>query len=139
MRLNSAIPHQRATKPRRRAFTLVEVLVATLFMVVVIPVALNGMRVAALAGEAAQRKLVAARIANARINDLRVENLLLNGGQRGLVQEDGVAYNWFQTTEFWTADPASRLYVSTVTVQYNVAGRLCSVQLSTLVPPLVTQ
>lgn len=129
--------NHRASKPG--AFTLVEVLVATLFMVVVIPVALNGMRVAAMAGEAAQRKLVAARIANKEINDLRVENLLLNGGQRGIVYEDGVAYSWSETTEFWTVDPTSRLYASTVTVQYTVAGRPCSVQLSTLVPPLVTQ
>ena len=37
-----------ATEPARRAFTLVEVLVAMLFMVVVIPVALGGMRVAAV-------------------------------------------------------------------------------------------
>ncbi len=123
------------TKRRRRAFTLVEVLVATLFMVVVIPVALGGMRVASLAGESAQRKLVAARIANTKLNQLRVENQLANGGQRGVVQEDGVSYAWSQQTEFWTADPMSRLYQSTVTVEYNVAGRRCNVQLSALAAP----
>ena len=124
-----------ATEHRRAAFTLVEVLVATLFMVVVIPVALGGMRVASLAGESAQRKLVAARIANRVINDLRVENLLLNGGQHGVNLENGVSYNWSQQTEYWNGDPMSRLYMSTVTVQYNVAGRHCNVQLSVLVPP----
>jgi type II secretory pathway pseudopilin PulG len=129
------MPNRRATKTRRAAFTLVEVLVATLFMVVVIPVALGGMRVAAVAGESAQRKLVAARIANSKLNDLRVESLLLNGGQRGSVLENGVSYNWSQQTEFWNGDPTSRLYVSTITVAYNVAGRHCSVELSVLVPP----
>lgn len=131
----------RANKPARRAFTLVEVLVATLFMVVVIPVALGGMRVAAVAGESAQRKLVAARIANKEMNELRVENLLRNGGQRGYVVEDGVNYNWSLSTEIWTGDPMSQgqLFISTITVQYNVAGRPCSVQLSSLVPPLVVQ
>ena len=124
-----------ATEHRRAAFTLVEVLVATLFMVVVIPVALGGMRVASLAGESAQRKLVAARIANTKLNDLRVENLLLNGGQRGVVQQNGVVYSWSQQTEFWNGDPLSRLYVATITVYYNVAGRNCNVQLSVLVPP----
>lgn len=129
------MPNRRANKTRRAAFTLVEVLVATLFMVVVIPVALGGMRVAAVAGESAQRKLVAARIANSKLNDLRVENLLLNGGQRGSVLENGVSYTWSQQTEFWNGDPTSRLYVSTITVDYNVAGRRCSVELSLLVPP----
>ena len=124
-----------ATKARRPAFTLIEVLVATLFMVVVIPVALGGMRVASLAGESAQRKLIAARIATRVINDLRVENQLLSGGQRGSVLENGVSYNWSQQTEFWNGDPTSRLYVSTITVAYNVAGRHCSVELSVLVPP----
>jgi competence protein ComGC len=122
---------------RRRAFTLIEVLVATLFMVVVIPVALGAMRVASMAGEAGQRKLVAARIATKVINDLRVENLLQNGGQRGIVQEDGVAYTWSQASQFWTVDPLSQMYVSTITVEYKVAGRRCNVQLSTLVPPAI--
>jgi type II secretory pathway pseudopilin PulG len=127
--------NQTDTKNCRRAFTLVEVLVATLFMVVVIPVALNGMRVASLAGESAQRKLVAARIANSKINLLRVENQLVNGGQRGLVTEDGVSYSWYQQTEFWPGDPMCGLYVSTITVEYNVAGRRCNVQLSALAAP----
>jgi competence protein ComGC len=131
------MPDPRAIKCRRRAFTLIEVLVATLFMVVVIPVALGAMRVASMAGEAGQRKLVAARIATKVINDLRVENLLQNGGQRGLVQEDGVAYTWSQTSEFWTVDPLSQMYLATITVEYKVAGRRCSVQLSTLIPPAI--
>ena len=118
-------------------FTLVEVLVATLFMVVVIPVALSAMRVASMAGEAGQRKLVAARLATKIINDLRVENLLQNGGQRGVVYEDGVSYSWSQSSEFWTTDPLSRMYLATITVAYNVAGRHCNVQLSTLVPPAI--
>jgi len=110
-------------------------------MVVVIPVALGGMRVAAVAGESAQRKLVAARIANKEMNELRVENLLRNGGQRGYVLVDGVNYNWSLSTEIWTGDPMSQgqLFISTITVQYSVAGRPCSVQLSSLVPPLVVQ
>lgn len=104
-------------------------------MVVVIPVALGAMRVASMAGEASQRKLVAARLATKIINDLRVENQLLNGGQRGFLQENGVSYTWSQKSEFWSADPVSRMYLATITVEYNVAGRHCDVQLSTLVPP----
>jgi competence protein ComGC len=119
---------------RRSGFTLVEVLVATLFMVIVIPVALGAMRVAAMAGETAQRKLVAARIATREINELRVENLLLNGGSRGVIYEDGVGYTWSEKTEFWSGDNYSRMYQATVTVNYSVAGRRCEVQMSTLIP-----
>ena len=119
---------------RRAAFTLVEVLVASLFMVIVIPVALGAMRVAAMAGESAQRKLVAARIATREINELRVENLLLTGGSRGVVTEDGVSYTWSEKTEFWSGDSYTRMYQATVSVDYAVAGRRCEVQMSTLVP-----
>jgi type II secretory pathway pseudopilin PulG len=128
------MPNQRATKPGRGAFTLIEVLVATLFMVVVIPVALSAMRVASMAGEAAQRKLVAARVATKVINELRVENQLMSGGQRGVFLENGVSYVWSQRTEFWNADPLSRMYVATITVEFLIAGRHCEVQLSALAP-----
>jgi hypothetical protein len=110
------------------------VLVASLFMVIVIPVALGAMRVAAMAGETAQRKLVAARICTREISELRVENLLLNGGNRGVVTEDGVSYTWSQKTEFWSGDNYTRMYQATVLVEYFVAGRHCEVQMSTLVP-----
>jgi Tfp pilus assembly protein PilV len=135
MKFHLAMPSHRANRRCISGFTLVEVLVATVFMVVVIPVALNGMRVASLAGESAQRKMVACRVANTSLNRLRVENQLINGSQRGVVTEDGIPYSWSQQTTFWTGDPLSRLYVSTVTVHYDVAGRHCSVELSTLAPP----
>jgi type II secretory pathway pseudopilin PulG len=127
------IPDPRANRARG-GFTLVEVLVAALFMVVVIPVALSGMRVASVAGEASARKLVAARIGTKIINDLRAENQLLTG-QRGLVRENGVAYTWSLKTEFWSVDPLSQMYMATVSVDYSAADRLCTVKLSSLVAP----
>jgi len=112
----------------------VEALVAMMFMVVVIPVALSGVRVAGLAGETAQRELVAARIANKVINQLSIERQL-QSSQRGVVQEDGVDYTWSVQSEFWNEDRNSLMYMATVTVYYKVAGHLCNVQMSTLVPP----
>jgi type II secretory pathway pseudopilin PulG len=125
----------RASNPARAAFTLIEVLVATLFMVIVIPVALSGVRVAASAGEASQRKLVAARVANKVINELRAENQLQNGSQHGVFREDSVDYTWSQQTAFWTGDPSSQMFMATVVVEYKVAGARCTFNLSTLIPP----
>jgi len=133
MTLKPTIP-----KPRiysRGGFTLVETLVAILFMAIVIPVALDALRVASLAGEAGQRRVVAARIANRVLNDLKVENQLQSGGQRGVVQENGVAYSWTEQNSFWSQDPASQMTLATVSVQYSVAGRPCTVRMSTLSPP----
>ena len=135
MTLNSTIAEAGAFRRRRYGFTLVEALVAMLFMAVVIPVALSGVRVAAQAGETAQRKVVAARIATREINMLRIENQLM-GGQRGVVTEDGIPYTWSQQTEFWNGDSLSRMFLCTITVSYNVAGHNCNVQMSTLVPPV---
>src|ERR1700683_344341 len=58
-------------KRKRRAFTLIEVLAAMLFMAIVIPVAMEGLRMASLGGEVAQRKMVAARLASKIINELK--------------------------------------------------------------------
>jgi hypothetical protein len=63
-----------------------------------------------------------------------VENQLQGGGQRGVVQEKGVAYVWTEKNTPWTQDQMARMVLSTVSVQYNVAGRLCNVELSTLTP-----
>ncbi len=134
MTLTSIIANPGASKRRRRGFTLVEALVAMLFMAIVIPVALAGVRVAGQAGESAQRKLIAARIATRVINKLRIENQL-TGSQRGVVTENGVDYTWTEASEFWSGDRTSLMYLATVTVSYKVAGHLCNVQLSTLAPP----
>ena len=50
-------------------FTLAEVLAALLFMAVVIPVAVDGLRVASRASVLGQRKAVAARIAESVLNE----------------------------------------------------------------------
>ena len=56
-------PSSSNVKRRRAAFTLAEVLAALLFMAIVIPVALEGLRIASLAGQVGERKAAAARVA----------------------------------------------------------------------------
>src|SRR5215470_12115640 len=64
----------------RAGFTLAEVLAALLFMAIVIPVAVQGLRVASLAGEVAERKSQAARVAERILH----ENLVLTNWNKSL-------------------------------------------------------
>jgi len=125
--------NQRATK-LRTAFTLAEVLAAMVFIAIVIPVAVEGLRVASLAGEVAQRKMVAARIGNEILNELKVTGRLGNSSQRGVVRDQGLDYTWSVQTSPWTEDPLSQMTLDTVKVNYPAQGRSYEVDLSTLTP-----
>jgi type II secretory pathway pseudopilin PulG len=124
------------SKKLRRAFTLVEVLAAMLFMAIVIPVAMNGLRVATLAGEVGQRKMIAARIANKLLNELKVTGRLQNSGQSGVVQDSGLNFRWSVKNEAWTEDPLVQMTVGTVIVSFTAQGKTYDVRLSTLQAPL---
>jgi type II secretory pathway pseudopilin PulG len=118
----------------RRAFTLAEVLAAMLFMAIVIPVAMQGLRIASLAGEVGQRKIVAARIGNKVLNELKVMGQLQNTSQTGAVTEGGVQYKWSVHNELWTQDTTTQMTLSTITVAYQAQGKNYDVKLSTLLP-----
>jgi type II secretory pathway pseudopilin PulG len=125
-----------AGRKLRCAFTLIEVLAALLFMAIVVPVAMQGLRVASQAGEVAQRKMIAARIGNKMLNELKVTGRLQNSGQTGVVQESGLAYRWSVKNESWTEDPLVQMTVATVTVTFTAQGKPYDVRLSTLQAPL---
>ena len=93
MKFKPANPAARAHNAFR-AFTLAEVLAAMMFMAIVIPVAMQGLRIASLAGEVGQRKIVAARIGNKIMNELKVTGQLQNSSQSGVVTEGGLPYKW---------------------------------------------
>ena len=112
-----------------RAFTLVEVLAALAFMAIVIPVAVDGLRVASLAGQVGERKATASRIAERVLNELLVTGQYRSATQKGVVQEDSREYQWSMRSEPWTLG-AMRLV--TVEVTYPVQGRDYDVRLSTL-------
>ena len=123
-----------AAKARQcSGFTLAEVLAALLLMSIVIPVALQGLRVASTAGEVGQRKMVAARIGNKVLNELKVTSQLQNTGQSGVAQDHGLSYRWTIKNQSWTEDSLSQMSVATVTVSFQVQGRNYDVHLSTLV------
>ena len=114
------------------AFTLAEVLAAMVFMAIVIPVVVECLSIASRAGEVAQRKSEAARVAERILNENIVTTNWNQSSQSGTV-EDGVRqFDWKLQNDNWSQDPMRLL---TVQVKYTVQGRDYSVQLSSLVDP----
>jgi type II secretory pathway pseudopilin PulG len=123
----------RAAAKRRfqAAFTFAEVLAALVFMAIVIPVAMEGLQVANRAGVVAQRKGVAAQLADGMLNDLIVTNGWRTVRPSGTFSQDLLkGYRWVTENDMWT-DDAMRLV--SVEVFYMVQSREYSVRLSTLV------
>jgi len=123
-------PTRRPTRAKISAFTLAEVLAALAFMAIVIPVAVEGLRVANLAGQVSQRKAVAMRVAERVLNEMVVTGQARGSAQNGTLQEGFQQYRWSIRTEPWPED-AMRLV--TVQVVFPVQGRDYDVHLSTLV------
>lgn len=123
-------PSWPAAKRARAAFTLAEVLAALAFMAIVIPVAVEGLRVANKAGVVAQRKSVAARIADRVLNEALIGGQSQSPSRNGAVQEGTQEYRWSIRYQPWSED-AMRLV--TVQVIFPVQGEDYDVQLSTLI------
>lgn len=133
----------RPTKPKKdrraalshwgsAAFTLAEVLAALLFMAIVIPVALQGLRISSRAGELAERKREAARVAERILTESIVTTNWSGAGLSGVEQEDYREYRWSLRNESWTGATVSSLRLLSVEVVFPVQGEEYTVALSTL-------
>jgi Tfp pilus assembly protein PilV len=120
---------------RRAGFTLAEVLAALLFMAIVIPVAVEALRVAAQAGQVAARKAVAARLADRLLNELVVSGQWQRASQNGTLREGPYEYAWQLDNEPWEM---GALRLLTIQVAYTVQDREHTVRLSTLVDAAAT-
>src|SRR4051794_32878567 len=113
------------TQPRRKkagrhgagGFTLAEVLAALLFMAIVIPVAVEGLRIASRAGEVAERKSAAARVAEKILNENLVTTNWNRSEQSGTLKDGGRDYRWSLRNESWSQDAMQQV---TVEVTYTV-------------------
>jgi len=123
----SATPSPRSG--RSAGFTLAEVLAALMFMAIVIPVAVQGLRIASRAGEVAQRKDQAARVAERVLNEHIVTTNWNQSVQSGTLLEGGLQYRWTLRNELWSRDAMQLLSVEVV---YAVQNQDYSVRLSTL-------
>jgi general secretion pathway protein I len=123
-----------ARKTKTHGFTLAEVLAALLFLAIVVPVAMEGLHIASLAGAVAQRKSEATRIAQRVINESLVMTNWNQSIQSGTTIEGQREFRWTLRTDPWTQDPAQNVMRQlSAEVSFTAQNRQYSVKLSTLV------
>ncbi len=130
MRYRLRAKYQCAGRRNCAGFTLAEVLAALVFMAIVIPVAVGGVRIASLAGQVAERKAAAVRVAERVLNELVLNRQWQQPAQTGTVREGLHDYRWSMQLDAW---PESSLRLLTVRVTYTVQGKEYEVSLSSLV------
>jgi Tfp pilus assembly protein PilV len=121
--------HASCASRRAAGFTLAETLAALLFLAIVIPTAVEALRVATLSGEVAARKSEAARVADRILSESVVTTNWSGGVQNGTVTEGILDFPWKLTSQNWPQDSMELL---TVEVSYSAQGRNFSVRMSTL-------
>ncbi len=114
----------------RRAFTLVEVLAAMIFMSIVISVAVRALTVSNRDGVIAERKRVAARLADSIFTESVATDSWRDGDTDGTFDEPFSAYSWTIESETW---PEDTMDLVSIVVSFDVQGREYSVRFSTLV------
>ncbi len=123
-----------APSHKRRGFTLAEVLAALLFMAIVVPVAMEGLHIASLAGAVAQRRGEAARIAQRVLNESLITTNWSQSLQSGTTIEGQRQFRWTLRSDPWTQDPAQNvLRQLSVEVTFTAQSRDYAVKMSTLV------
>lgn len=120
----------RANKKRYAAFTLAESMAALLFLAIVIPVAIEAIHTASLAGEVAARKSAAARVADRILNESLVTTNWNGGTQSGKTGEGVQEFDWTLTSSAWPEDSAIQML--TAEVKFSAQGKEYSVKLNTL-------
>lgn len=129
-------PCSHARRRRRTAaFTLAEALAALVFMAIVIPVAVQGLRIANLAGQVAAAKGVAARVAENVLNERLVMGDWQSASLRGESTQQFRTYRWFVQNDPWEEGALREL---TVAVYFDVQGQEYELRLATLADPSAT-
>ena len=117
------------TNPKHRGgFTLVEALTAIVVLGIIIPVAVRGLQIASLAGEVAQRKSVALRVADRILNELVVTGQWQRTANGNAIEGDET-YRWQLKTQAWEKDSLKllSLHVFYLTRGQSYDVRLCTV------------
>lgn len=128
-RRGSRVEGTAGARARMAAFTLAEVLAALVFLAILVPVIAECLNIASRAGEVAERKTEAVRVAERMLNESIVTTNWNQSSQSGTVNEGIRQFDWTLQNEPWNQDPIRLL---TVKVKYTVQGKDYTVELSTL-------
>jgi Tfp pilus assembly protein FimT len=128
MRFRQTDSSTRCVRHGSAGFTLAEVLAALAFMAIVIPVAIQGVKIASQTGVVAQRKGEAARVAERVLNETMVMTNW-NKTQSGQIEQGIMQYRWQVRNEPWLQEP---MRLVSVQVTFSVQGQDYDVRLSTL-------
>ena len=115
----------------RRAFTLAEALVAIVFLAILVPVAIEGLRLASRAAILSVRQREAGRLARNLLAEAAVTDEWRDGNVMGDFGEDVPGFAWTIEDNAWQEDTMRTL---TVRVHFYVQEREHYVALTTLVP-----
>jgi|SRR5580692_5429372 type II secretory pathway pseudopilin PulG len=111
------------------AFTLAECLAAMVFLAIVIPVAVEALHVASLAGQVAARKGEAARVADRVLNQSLVMTNWSSGPQNGTISEGADEFRWTLDSQNW---PKDNMKLLTAQVTFTAQSHDYSVTMNTL-------
>ncbi len=123
-------PLQAVPYNSQRGFTFVEVLVAMLFVAIVIPIALQGIALAAKSGNIAERKMTASILAEKKLNEIIITEQWDAGENQGTFGEEWPEYSWQLISESWNVDSMT---IITLVASFEVQQRKYSVEISALV------
>jgi type II secretory pathway pseudopilin PulG len=118
------------TARRPGAFTLMEVLAAIAFLVIVLPVAMHGISLAVAEADVAKYKAEGAVLAQSKLNELQATREWQSGNLSGDFGEDHPEFRWTAEMVAWNATPVQQLDVH---VFWRCGGQERQVTLSTLV------
>jgi len=123
------LPISHGSSRRSRGFTFAEVLAAMVLVAIVIPAVVRGMTLANRAAVMAERKRLAAELADSFLTQMVVTGEWRTSDRTGDFGDDWPGYRWEMSDAAWDVDT---MRVVAVSVFFEVQGRPYSVQLSTL-------
>jgi hypothetical protein len=121
----------RKIRRSRGGFTFAEILAAMLFLALVIPTAMQAIRISSDAGTMASRRSVATRLGDALLTELAITDEWRTGTQSGQFDPPYQDYRWQIRSENWTELGMLQLSLEVVFRVREVDAR---VVLTTLVP-----
>lgn len=117
-------------RPRRRAFTLVEVLVTMSFLAIILPPVMTGISLSLSTGSLAKQQAEASSLAYSKMTELLAAAQWQQTSFSGDFQPDQPDYRWTAQVSDWDGTATRQL---DVTVTWRHHGRDRNVTLSTLV------